>query len=137
MNDPTPSLLPDAPLELLDARTIFATGQPRRRMAGGLARLPFGRLLLTFALGSMPRRNDGAVMRSWSDDGGRSWADPLPLFAAPGWDCYPMAGPRPISDRDRSRFASRLDELVSRGLREAKAEADALAARAKSGDGFE
>jgi uncharacterized protein len=29
-------------------------------------------------------------------------------------------GPRPISDRDRSRFASRLDELVSRGLRAAK-----------------
>lgn len=28
-------------------------------------------------------------------------------------------GPRAISDRDRSRFASRLDELVSRGLREA------------------
>ena len=27
-------------------------------------------------------------------------------------------GPRAISDRDRSRFASRLDELVSRGLRE-------------------
>ena len=29
-------------------------------------------------------------------------------------------GPRAISDRDRSRFASRLDELVSRGLREEK-----------------
>jgi uncharacterized protein YaiI (UPF0178 family) len=27
-------------------------------------------------------------------------------------------GPRAISDRDRSRFASRLDEMVSRGLRE-------------------
>jgi hypothetical protein len=26
-------------------------------------------------------------------------------------------GPRPIADRDRSRFASRLDELVQRGLR--------------------
>jgi uncharacterized protein YaiI (UPF0178 family) len=33
-------------------------------------------------------------------------------------------GPRAISDRDRSRFASRLDELVSRGLREARAEAE-------------
>ena len=32
-------------------------------------------------------------------------------------------GPRPIAPKDRSRFASRLDELVSRGIREAKAAA--------------
>jgi len=30
-------------------------------------------------------------------------------------------GPPPISDKDRSRFASKLDELVQRGLREARA----------------
>jgi uncharacterized protein YaiI (UPF0178 family) len=29
-------------------------------------------------------------------------------------------GPRAISDRDRSRFASRLDEMVSRGIREGR-----------------
>jgi uncharacterized protein YaiI (UPF0178 family) len=33
-------------------------------------------------------------------------------------------GPPPISGKDRSRFASKLDELVSRGLRESPAGAD-------------
>jgi uncharacterized protein YaiI (UPF0178 family) len=33
-------------------------------------------------------------------------------------------GPPPISGKDRSRFASKLDELVSRGLRESPASAD-------------
>jgi hypothetical protein len=108
MNTPTPSLLPDGPLELLDAQTLFATGAPRRRMAGGLARLPSGRLLLTFAFGPMPRRNDGAVMRSWSDDGGRTWAEPLPLLAAPGWDCYPMARAGAIADDHLRLFVGRV-----------------------------
>ena len=97
MNAPNPELLPDAPIEVAAATTLFATGAARRRMCGGLARLPDGRLLLSFALGAMPRRNDGAIMYAVSSDGGLTWEEPLPLYALPGWDCYPMAGPRRLS----------------------------------------
>lgn len=98
MNAPNPELLADAPIEVVAAAPLFATGASRRRMCGGLARLPGGELLLTFALGAMPRRNDGAIMRAVSVDGGLTWDEPLPIYAVPGWDCYPMAGPRPLSE---------------------------------------
>jgi hypothetical protein len=100
---PNPEFTSAAPLTVADAFALFPSGGPRRRMAGGLARLDSGRLLLTFVLGPMPRRNDGAVMIATSDDGGATWTEPLPLFAAPGWDCYPMAGPRPFGG-DRFRL---------------------------------
>ncbi|MEA2530152.1 MAG: hypothetical protein QOG89_1796 [Thermomicrobiales bacterium] len=94
MPDPCSRLEPDGPLALLDARTLFASGAVRRRSSGGLTRLPSGRLLFTFALGTAgeERHNDGAIMLSHSDDGGQTWDDPLPIYAYPGWDSFPMSG---------------------------------------------
>jgi hypothetical protein len=77
-------------------------------MSGGFARLGSGRLLMTFVLSRMPRRNDGGIMITASGDGGKTWEEPLPLFAAPGWDCYPMAGPRPIGPDQFRLFIGRL-----------------------------
>lgn len=97
VRNPTPNLGPEAPLEVIDAQTLFASGSPRRRHFGGLAVTPSGRIVLTFMLGSMPRKNDGAVMVATSGDEGRSWTEPQPLFAVPSWDCFPQGGPCPIS----------------------------------------
>lgn len=108
MLPPNPSLLANGPLAVVDARPLFASGAPRRRMCGGLARRSSGQLLLTFALGAMPRRDDGAIMRTVSDDDGRTWSEPLPLYALPGWDCYPMAGPRPLSPDHLRIFVGQL-----------------------------
>lgn len=92
MNDPRPDLLPNSPFEVLDAKTLFASGTRVRRHFGGLHALPSGRLLLTFMLGTMPRTNDGGTMISASDDNGATWSDPMPLYAVPGWDCFPQGG---------------------------------------------
>ena len=108
MSLPNPALARDAPVAVVEARALFASAAPRRRMCGGLARLSSGRLLLTFALGAMPRGNDGAIMRSFSDDGGVTWDEPLPLYADPGWDCYPMAGPRRLGGDHLRIFVGRL-----------------------------
>ncbi|MEA2596044.1 MAG: sialidase [Thermomicrobiales bacterium] len=108
MFDPNPKLLSDAPLQLVDARPLFPSAGPRRRMSGGLARLTSGRLLMTFVLSRMPRRNDGGIMITTSDDDGATWDEPLPIYAAPGWDCYPMAGPRPIGPDHFRLFIGRL-----------------------------
>lgn len=92
MHDPTPRLLPAAPFEVTSARTLFATGTRVRRHFAGLCALPDDRLLLTFMFGSMPRRNDGGVMLAISQDRGATWEDPKPLYAVPGWDCFPNGG---------------------------------------------
>jgi hypothetical protein len=99
MGGPNPELESDAPIEVVEAATLFASATPRRRMCGGLVRLPSGRLLLTFALGAGgdSRRNDGAIMLTWSDDDGRTWDEPRPLYAYPGWDCFPMSGPAALA----------------------------------------
>jgi hypothetical protein len=93
VNDPAPHLLPDSPLELLEARTLFASGNRVRRHFGGLHTTPTGRILLTFMYGTMPRSNDAATMIAHSDDHGATWSEPRPLYAVPGWDCFPNGGP--------------------------------------------
>lgn len=108
MNSPNPRLLDDAPLAVCDASALFSSGKPQRCMAGGLVRLASGRILLTFAHGSMPRRNDGVIMMSVSDDGGVNWAEPSPLFADAGWDCYPMAGPGSLAGDHLRLFVGRV-----------------------------
>ena len=42
-------------------------------------------------------------------------------------------GPRPLSSRERSRFSSRLDEMVQRGLREQRPAAVSSPARGSAG----
>src|SRR5881396_3336717 len=94
MSVPNPQLPARGPLELLAAQTLFRSAAVRHRQAGSLIRLDSGRLLLAFRLatGGPVRRNDGAVMLTYSDDGGEHWDDPTPLYAYPGWDCLPMGG---------------------------------------------
>ena len=90
------------PLELLSERALFTGGAPRRRTAASIARIEAdGRLLLVFsqtpdtALG-----NQAALMLSTSDDSGRSWAEPYPLYALPGWFCMALGGLARITDDD-------------------------------------
>lgn len=99
MTEPNPRLPADGPLEVVEARTLFRSSSVRRRMAGSLARLEGGRLLLAFALGTGPeRRDDGAIVLASSDDDGATWDEPRPIFAYPGWDCLPMGGLAPLAD---------------------------------------
>jgi hypothetical protein len=93
-----------SPLELIEGRSLFAGPSRRQRMAGSLARLGNGRLLLAFRLGTGPMRaNDGAVMLTHSDDYGVSWDEPRPMYAVPGSDAIPMGGLLHFSD-DRLRL---------------------------------
>jgi hypothetical protein len=102
MQEPKPHLLPGGPFELIDARPLFASGTPLRRHFGGLHTTPAGTILLTFMFGTMPRSNDAGTMISRSDDVGLTWSEPLPLFAIPGWDCFPNGGVCQVtSDRMR------------------------------------
>jgi hypothetical protein len=95
----SPRLDPDGPLELIDGRLLFPGGAPRRRNCASLTRLADGRLLLAFAQTRGPElANDAAVMLSASDDDGRTWSEPDPLYAIPGWFCMPMGGFAPIAD---------------------------------------
>ena len=103
MNDPWPALLANCPFELIDAKTLFASGKRVRRHFGGLHALPSGRLILTFMFGTMPRSNDGGTMIATSDDNGETWTDPMPLFAIPGWDSFPNGGVRRVT-KDRIRL---------------------------------
>jgi hypothetical protein len=99
LEEPRPGLLPGSPIEVSDARILFPTTAVRQRNVGSFARLDNGRLLLAFRSGTGPvRRNDGAVMLTHSDDAGQTWADPLPLFAYPGWDGLLMGGLTRFSD---------------------------------------
>lgn len=102
MGDPTPRLAPDAPIELLSARTLFAGGPPMRRNAASVIRLEgSGRLLLVFSQGPGTEiRNDTAIMLATSGDDGATWSEPRPLFAYPGWFCLAMGGLARVSDDD-------------------------------------
>ena len=92
MNKPRHELHDSAPLEIVEARTLFATGKPERRHFCGLQVLPSGRIAVTYMQGSMPRKNDGVLMLTTSDDKGDTWSAPRCLFAVPGWDCFATGG---------------------------------------------
>jgi hypothetical protein len=98
LNDPAPYLLPNSPFELIDATTLFATGNRMRRHFGGLHAAPSGKIILTFMFGTMPRTNDAGTMIATSDDHGVTWSEPRPLYAVPGWDCFPNGGACQITD---------------------------------------
>jgi hypothetical protein len=97
--DPNPKLLPNAPIEVLESRTLFRSASIRRHGCASLRRLASGRLLMAFMAGTGPKHvNDGAVMLSWSDDEGRTWDEPVPIYAVPGWDSLPLGGIAHIRD---------------------------------------
>src|SRR5207244_1013324 len=75
----SPRLDPHGPLELVGGRLLFQGGVPRRRNCATLHRLASGRILLAFAqTRGADLANDAAVMLSWTDDDGRTWAEPEP-----------------------------------------------------------
>ena len=60
--DPRSSLLPDAPIEVLESRTLFRSSSIRRHGCGSLRRLASGRLLMAFMAGTGPEHvNDVTV----------------------------------------------------------------------------
>jgi hypothetical protein len=92
-------LCADSPIEVVESRPLFGSAAIRQRGCGSLVRLDSGRLLLAFRMGTGPqRRNDGAMLLSYSDDDGRSWDEPYPIYVHPGWDCLPMGGLVRFSD---------------------------------------
>jgi hypothetical protein len=100
MPDPSPSLLPDAPIQVIEARTLFAGGPVRRRNAASVIRLEgSGRLLMVFSQGNGREvRNDAAIMQTTSDDDGSTWSEPIPIYAYPGWFCLAMGGLARLAD---------------------------------------
>ncbi len=64
-----------------------------------LARLPRGRLVLSFSrVPETHRHNNGVLQLSRSDDDGATWTTPKPLYAHPGWDCLNMGGLMPFGE---------------------------------------
>ena len=114
---PAPALLPDAPLEVLDAQMLFAGPPVRRRSAPSVARLESsGRLLLVFTQVAGPRRaSEGALMLTTSDDGGGTWAEAAPLYAYPGWFCMSIGGLARIADDLVRLFLGRIQFDCSPG----------------------
>ena len=100
MGTPIPRLDPDGPLELVSARTLFADAPLGRRSAASVVRLgSSGRLLMCYShVVGVALRNQAALMLTHSDDDGETWAEPLPLYAHPGWFSLAMGGLARIAD---------------------------------------
>ena len=84
---PNPQLLADAPVEVLESRTLFRVG---RRSGAAAAAQPAPPRDRPPAAGVPDRApgpehvNDGAVMLTHSDDDGATWDEPFPIYAVPG-----------------------------------------------------
>ncbi len=100
MGSPTPALDPDGPLELISARTLFTDAPLGRRSAASVVRLAStGRLLMCYShVVGAALRNQAALLLTHSDDDGVTWAEPLPLYASPGWFSLAMGGLARIAD---------------------------------------
>jgi hypothetical protein len=100
MADPTPRLEPGGPLEVIDARTLFADAPPGRRSAASMVRIESsGRLLMCFShVVGVDLRNQAALVMTHSDDEGETWAEPLALYASPGWFSLAMGGLARVAD---------------------------------------
>ncbi|MEP6637769.1 MAG: sialidase family protein [Chloroflexota bacterium] len=100
MTDPTPWLEPGGPLEVVEARTLFADAPPGRRSAASIVRVEStGRLLMCFShVVGVELRNQAALVVTHSDDDGATWADPTAVYAYPGWFSLAMGGLARIAD---------------------------------------
>ena len=75
-------------LTVLDQVVIAGGREPRSRVFAGVQLLADGELLVGFRQGSDHLvTDDGAVLMTRSTDSGRTWSDPQPIVALPGWDC--------------------------------------------------
>lgn len=110
MAQPTPRLVPDGPLELVSARTLFEHRPTGRRSAASVVRIEStGRLLMCFSeIDGRALRNQAALMVSRSDDDGASWSEPLPVFAYPGWFCLAMGGLARVDDTNIKLLVGRI-----------------------------
>ena len=83
------SVLPAPELEVVE-EVVVAGGLGRRhRSRAGLQRLSDGTLFAAYRVGwDMFAEPHGAVVGTWSQDGGLTWEEPLPLLAEPGWDWF-------------------------------------------------
>ncbi len=97
---PSPVLFPDGPLEVLSGQMLFAGSPVRRRSAPTVTRIESsGRLLLVFTeVAGTGRSSQGVLMQTISDDDGTSWAEPIPIYAYPGWFCMSIGGLAHIGD---------------------------------------
>jgi hypothetical protein len=78
-----------SPLEIVDEVVIAGSPQNRHRSRAGMQLLPNGDLFVAYRVGwDMFEVPHGGVVGTWSKDGGRTWEDPLPLAAEPGWDWF-------------------------------------------------
>ena len=94
-----PDLPADAPVAVRDARKLLVSDEPHIHHMASLARLPDGRLALSFSrIPGTRRLNNGVLMVSRSDDDGTTWTTPEPLYAHAGWDCLNMGGLMPFGD---------------------------------------
>ena len=80
-------------MRVLD-RVVIASGpESRSRALAGVQLLSNGDLLVGYRLasrhpvGEHDMIDDGALMTTRSADGGRTWSEPQPVAAIPGWDC--------------------------------------------------
>lgn len=99
----------DAPIEIVD-RVVIAGG-PARRQRGTptMVQLPNGDLLLGYRLGvGRDRMPNGVLMLTRSADEGRTWDEPIPFYAMPGWDCCGLSGLRLLPDGSLILFAARM-----------------------------
>ena len=96
MADPRPRLVADGPLELIDAKTLFADAPLGRRSAASLARVEStGRLLMTYShVVGAELGNQAALMVTHSDDDGATWSDPLRCTPSPAGSPSRWAGSR-------------------------------------------
>ncbi len=110
MAEPTPVLAPDGPLEIVAARTLFASRPVGRRSAASVVRIEStGRLLMCFSeVAGAALRNQAALMVCHSDDDGETWSEPLPVFAYPGWFCLAMGGLARVADDDVKLLLGRI-----------------------------
>ena len=117
MAEPRPRLLADGPLELIDAKTLFADAPLGRRSAASLAKVEStGRLLLTFShVVGAELGNQAALMVTRSDDDGATWSDPVAVYAQPGWFALAMGGFARIADDDIKLMLGRIQIDLSIG----------------------
>src|SRR3954451_19678848 len=117
MGDPRPRLAAGGPLELIDAKTLFADAPLGRRSAASLARVEStGRLLLTFShVVGAELGNQAALMVTRSDDDGRTWSERVAVYAQPGWFCLAMGGFARIADDDIKLMLGRIQIDLSIG----------------------
>jgi len=74
------------PIEIIDEVVIAGGPYKRHRSRAGLQCLPDGELIVTYRIGwDMFNFSHGAIVGTWSQDGGHIWEEPMALIAEPGW----------------------------------------------------